>query len=106
MKTEEQLFAELRTDLDKFAASSLRLRRVEAGDYPLVDQAFYEKTALEIINLGLNPVGDFEPVTGHKSDGSMRCFLRAFGPDSTSCRNMKITHSVRFSIASFAWSFA
>ena len=89
MKSEDELLVELRDGLAKFSASTMRLQRVEARDYPLVDQSFYEQMALRISNLGFNPVGDFVPATGHESDGSMRCFIRAFvshdGPYTAAC---------------------
>ena len=89
MKTEAELLIELRDGLARFAASTMKLQRVEAKDYPLVDQRFYNQTGLRIANLGFNEAGDFIPVTGHESDGSMRCFIRAFiahdGPYTAAC---------------------
>ena len=77
MKSEIELLGELRNSLDAYAASSLRLERVNASDYKLVDHTFYEHKQNELISLGFNPVGDFNVITGHASDNSMRCFIRA-----------------------------
>lgn len=89
MKTEDELLIELRDGLARFSASTMTMQRVEAKDYPLVDQRFYNQMELRISNLGFNLVGDFVPVTGHQSDGSMRCFIRALiahdGPYTAAC---------------------
>jgi len=54
------------------------MQPVTAKDFPAVDQEFYDRMAGRLSSLGFKPVGDFVPVTGHQSDGSMRCFIRAF----------------------------
>jgi hypothetical protein len=82
MKSEDELLIELRDSLARFAASTMKMQRVEVRDFPAVDPAFYDRMAARLSGLGFNPVGDFVPVTGHQSDGNLRCFIRAFvSPD-------------------------
>jgi hypothetical protein len=78
MKSEDELLAELRSGLAAFAASAMKMERVESRDFPLVDIEFYNGVAGRIVNCGFSYAGDFVPRTGHQSDGSMRCFIRAF----------------------------
>jgi len=80
---------ELRNGLAAFAASAMKMQRVESRDFPLVDLEFYDRVAGRIANCGFGHAGDFVPITGHESDGSMRCFIRAFlssdGPYTAAC---------------------
>jgi len=84
MKSEDALLIELRESLSTFAASKMTMQRVEAREYRLVDHQFYDRIAARLSNCGFVLAGDFNPVTGHPSDGSMRCFVRAFLSDNGS----------------------
>lgn len=89
MKSEDELLIELRDGLAGFAASVMKMQRVDPRDFPLVDLEFYDRVAGELSNCGFDVAGDFVPLTGHQSDGSMRCFVRAFwsrdGPYAAGC---------------------
>jgi hypothetical protein len=89
MKSEDELLAELRNSLAAFAASRMKMQRVEVRDFPLVDVKFYDSTASRMYDHGWVHLGDFVPITGHESDGSLRCFIRAFvtreGPYAVAC---------------------
>src|SRR5215216_3166633 len=89
MKSEDELLIELRDSLAAFAASRMKLQRVEFRDFRLVDLEFYDRVARQIANCGFDYAGDSVPLTGHESDGSMRCFIRAFlsrdGPYAAAC---------------------
>jgi hypothetical protein len=78
MKTEDELLIELRDGLAALAASKATMQPVNARDFPLVDLKFYDDVAARLVNYGCTLVGDFVVVTGHPSDGSLRCFARAF----------------------------
>ena len=57
MKSEDELLIELRDGLAKFVASTMKMQRVEARDFPAVDPAFYDRMAARLSGLGFNPVG-------------------------------------------------
>src|SRR5882724_4295702 len=78
MKSEDDLLIELRDRMAAFAASKMTMQRVDARDFTLVDRRFYDRVAARLASNGFAHAGDFIPVTGLQSDGSMRCFIRTF----------------------------